>query len=187
VGAKVKTTPVSILGSAERAPVEVIVRGSELDSVFKFAEVVKSKLGGNPEVKVQVDRDKMSALGLNLQTMGATTQTAFNGNTNGKFQGEYEYDINIRLDNFNRKSINDARELTFINSTGQKIRLDQFATVAESSGPSRLERQDKSTKASVQAQVVGRPSGTIFSELDTKIKDLPRPAGVSYIFGGESE
>ncbi len=202
VGAKVKTTPVSILGSAERAPVEVIVRGSELDSVFKFAEVVKSKLagisgatevklsveGGNPEVKVQVDRDKMSALGLNLQPVGATMQTAFNGNTNGKFrQGEYEYDINIRLDNFNRKSIDDVRELTFINSTGQKIRLDQFATVAESSGPSRLERQDKSTKVSVQAQVVGRPSGTIFSELDTKIKDLPRPAGVSYLFGGDME
>ena len=202
VGAKVKTTPVSILGSAERAPVEVIVRGSELDSVLKFANVVKGQLqgisgatevklsveGGNPEVKVQVDRDKMSALGLNLQTVGATMQTAFNGNTDGKFrQGEYEYDINIRLDNFNRKSINDVRELTFINGSGQKIRLDQFATVNESSGPSQLERQDKTTKVSVQAQVVGRPSGTIFSELDTKIKDLKRPAGVSYIFGGDME
>ena len=202
VGAKVKTTPVSILGMAERAPVEVIVRGSELDSVMAFAEVVKTRLakiqgtteiklsveGGNPEVKVQVDRDRMSALGLNLQTVGATMQTAFNGNTNGKFrQGEYEYDINLRLDNFNRKSVDDVRELTFINATGQKIKLDQFATVAESSGPSRLERQDKTTKVSVQSQVVGRPSGTIFSELETQIKDLPRPAGVNYIFGGDME
>ncbi|WP_207536111.1 efflux RND transporter permease subunit [Desertivirga arenae] len=202
VGAKVKTTPVSILGTAERAPVEVIVRGSELDSVMSFANVVKNKLakipgtteiklsveGGNPEVKVQVDRDKMSALGLNLQTVGASMQTAFNGNTNGKFrQGEYEYDINIRLDDFNRKSIDDVRSLTFINNAGLKIKLDQFATVTEGSGPSRLERQDKTTKVSVQAQVVGRPSGTIFTELDNQIKDLPRPAGVNYIFGGDME
>ncbi len=202
VGAKIKTTPVSILGMAERSPVEVIVRGSELDSVLLFANVVKEKLakiqgttelklsveGGNPEVKVQVDRDKMSALGLNLQTVGATMQTAFNGNTNGKFrQGEYEYDINIRLDNFNRKSINDVKELTFINAIGQKIKLDQFATVSESSGPSRLERQDKTTKVSVQSQVVGRPSGTIFAELETQIKDLPRPSGVNYVFGGDME
>ena len=202
VGAKVKTTPVSILGMAERSPVEVIVKGSELDSVMAFANVVKEKLskiqgtteiklsveGGNPEVKVQVDRDKMSALGLNLQTVGATMQTAFNGNTDGKFrQGEYEYDINIRLDNFNRKSMNDVRELTFINSAGQKIKLDQFATVTESSGPSRLERQDKTTKVSVQSQVVGRPSGTIFADLEKEIKDLPRPAGVNYIFGGDME
>jgi len=28
---------------------------------------------------------------------------------------------------------------------------------------------------------------TIFSELDIKIKALPRPAGVSYIFGGDME
>lgn len=201
-GAKIKTTPVSILGMAERAPVEVIVRGSELDSVMKFSEVVKAKLegiegatevklsveGGNPELRVQVDRDKMSALGLNLQTVGATMQTAFNGNTDGKFrQGEYEYDINIRLDNFNRKSIDDVKDLTFVNNAGGKIKLDQFASVIESAGPSRLERQDKTTKVSVQAQVVGRPSGSIFSDLETTIKDLPRPAGVSYVFGGDME
>ncbi|RXF68378.1 efflux RND transporter permease subunit [Arcticibacter tournemirensis] len=202
VGAKVKTTPVSILGSAERAPVEVVVRGSELDSVMKFANVVKSKLekidgatevklsveSGNPEIRVQVDRDKMSALGLSLQTVGTTMQTAFSGNTDSKFrQGEYEYDINIRLDNFNRKSMDDVKNLTFINKDEQQIHLEQFATVTESSGPSQLERQDKSTKVSVQSQVVGRPSGTIFSELETQIKDLPRPAGVSFIFGGDME
>lgn len=202
VGAKIKTTPVSILGMAERSPVEVIVRGSELDSVLAFANVVKAKLagiqgttevklsveGGNPEIRVQVDRDKMSSLGLNLQTVGATMQTAFNGNTNGKFRrGEYEYDINIRLDNFNRKSISDVNELTFINNGGQKIKLSQFASVAESSGPSRLERQDKTTKVSVQSQVVGRPSGTIVSELESQLKELPRPGGVNYLFGGDME
>ncbi len=202
VGTKIKTTPVSIMGTAERAPVEVVVMGSELDSVMKFAKVVEKQLAGisgateiklsveegNPEVRVQVDRDKMSSLGLSLQTVGLTMQTAFSGNTDSKFrQGEYEYDINIRLDNFNRQSIDDVKNLTFVNNAGQKIKLNQFASVAESSGPSKLERQDKSTKVSVQAQVVGKPSGTVFSELDVKIKDLKRPAGVSYIFGGDME
>ncbi len=102
-------------------------------------------------------------------------------------RGEYEYDINIRLDNFNRKSLDDVRSLTFINNSGQKIKLDQFATVVESSGPSRLERQDKTTKVSVQSQVVGKPSGTVVAELDEVIKDLPRPVGVNYIFGGDME
>lgn len=202
VGTKVTTTPVSILGTAEQAPVEVVVMGSELDSVARFAEVVKNKLAkipgatevklsveeGNPEVKVEVDRDKMSSLGLSLQTVGATMQTAFSGNTDSKFrQGEYEYDINIRLDNFNRQSVEDVKNLTFINSEGHQVHLDQFATVTESSGPSQLERQDKSTKISVQSQVVGRPSGTIFSELEQQIKDLPKPSGVSYVFGGDME
>jgi HAE1 family hydrophobic/amphiphilic exporter-1 len=39
----------------------------------------------------------MAALGLSLQTVGMTMQTAYSGNTDGKFRaGENEYDINIR-------------------------------------------------------------------------------------------
>ncbi len=201
-GVIIRTSPISILGTAQRAPIEVIVKGPDIDKAMEFAEVVKGKLekvegttgikfsveGGNPEVKVQVDRDKMSALGLNLQTVGATMQTAFNGNTKGKFrQGENEYDINIRLSNFNRQNINDVKNLIFTNTRGEEVRLDQFASVTESTGPSQLERQDKSTKVSVQAQVVGRPSGSVFAELDKQIVDAPKPAGVSYVFGGDME
>ena len=48
----------------------------------------------------------MAALGLNLQTVGLTMQTAFNGNTDGKFRaGQYEYDINIRFNENDRSNI----------------------------------------------------------------------------------
>jgi HAE1 family hydrophobic/amphiphilic exporter-1 len=202
VGAKVKTTPVSILGTAERAPIDLVVMGSDLDSVMKFANIAKDQLvkipgatevklsveEGNPEIRVKVDRDKMAALGLNLQTVGGTMQTAFNGNTNGKFrQGEYEYDINIRYDNFDRQNIDNVNNITFVNDQGQIIRLSQFATVTEGSGPSQLERQDKSTKVSVQSQVVGRPSGTIVADWQSQLEKLPRPTGVNYVFGGDME
>ncbi|RYZ51879.1 MAG: efflux RND transporter permease subunit, partial [Chitinophagaceae bacterium] len=151
VGAKVKTVPVSILGSAEQAPLALIVTGPELDSVMTFAKAAMNSLktvqgatemrlsveAGNPEINVQVDRDKMAALGLSLSTVGATMQTAFSGNTNGKFrQGEYEYDINIRYGSFNRQSIEDVSNLLFINDKGEQIRLAQFAAIKESSGPS---------------------------------------------------
>jgi HAE1 family hydrophobic/amphiphilic exporter-1 len=60
---------------------------------------------GNPEINVKVDRDKM-ALGLSLQTVGMTMQTAYSGNTDGKFRaGEYEYDINIKYSSFDRKKL----------------------------------------------------------------------------------
>ncbi|WP_423146145.1 efflux RND transporter permease subunit [Rubrolithibacter danxiaensis] len=202
VGAKVKTVPVSILGTAERAPIELIVVGSDLDSVMKFAETARKELmtvpgaaetklsveAGNPEIRVQVDRDKMAALGLNLQTVGGTMQTAFSGNTDGKFrQGEYEYDINIRYQSFNRRNIDDVRNLMFVNNAGQQIRLSQFAAVTESSGPSQLQRRDKSTAVSVQAQSVGRPTGTIVSDFQQKLDKLEKPAGVSLVWGGDME
>lgn len=202
VGAKVKTVPVSILGSAEQAPLALVVTGPELDSVMTFAKAAMEQLrtiegatemklsveSGNPEINVQVDRDKMAALGLNLSTVGATMQTAFSGNTDGKFrQGEYEYDINIRYGSFNRQSIEDVSNLLFINDKGEQIRLAQFAAVKQSSGPSQLERRDKSTSVTVQAQTVGRPTGTVAQEWQAKFDELPRPTGVSYVWSGDME
>src|SRR5690606_20572522 len=201
INAKVSTIPVGLMG-AEQAPLQLIVIGSDLPSAMEFARKAEAELlkiagtsevelsveDGNPEIIVQVDRDKMSSLGLDLSTVGMTMQTAFSGNTDAKFRaGEYEYDINIKYDQFNRSDINDVRNLIFVNNQGQKIKLSQFADVSESSGPSLLERRDKSPSVNVNAQVVGRPVGDVAAEWETKFSEIPRPVGVSYMWGGDME
>jgi HAE1 family hydrophobic/amphiphilic exporter-1 len=202
VGAKVKTLPINILGMAQRSPVEMIVTGSDLDSVTVYANKVlhalrtvpgaaEAKLSaesGNPEISVQVDRDKMASLGLNLQTVGATMQLAFNGNTDGKFrQGQYEYDINVRFDDYDRKNVNDVSNIQFTNSRGELVKLSQFALIAESSGPSQLERRDKNTSVKVQSQAIGRSASAVVADLELAIKDVAKPIGVSYMWGGDME
>lgn len=202
VGAKIKTVPVSIMGGADEAPLALTITGNDFESVSDFAQRAAAELSkipgatgikltseaGSPEVNVQVDRDKMSSLGLDLQTVGLTMQTAFNGNTDGKFRaGQYEYDINIRFGEYDRMNINDVRNLTFVNSQGQQVKLSQFASVTEGSGPSLLERRDKSTSVTVQGQTVGVPTGTVAQLWEEKFSKLERPAGVDYVWGGDME
>lgn len=202
VGAKVKTVPVNIVGLASAAPIQMIVKGSDLDSVNAYAGQVlrllsgipgttESKLSaesGNPEISVKVDRKKMAALGLNIQSVGATMQMAFNGNTDNKFQdGQYEYDINVRLDDYNRRSAEDVRNIQVANSRGELIRLAQFADIRESSGPSQLERRDESTSVKVESQVVGRPASAVIADLEPQLESLVMPVGVSYVWGGDME
>ena len=202
VGAKVKTVPVGILGTADNATLGLIVTGPNVESAMKFAKLAEAELrtipgtteikltveDGNPEVNVKVDRDKMAALGLSLQTVGMTMQTAFSGNTDGKFRaGEYEYDIDIKYNAFDRKSILDVSNLIFINNLGQQIKLIQFATISEGSGPSQLERRDKTASVTVQGQNVGVPSGTIVGQWQEKLDKLEKPTGVNYIWGGDQE
>ncbi len=202
VGAKIKTLPVSFIGTADQAPIELVVVGSDRDSVTAYAEkaltelkkipgAVEAKLSaesGNPEISVEVDRDKMAALGLDLSTVGATMQTAFNGNTNGKFrQGQYEYDINIRFDDFDRKNVDNVSNTLFTNKRGELIRLSQFAAVKESSGPSQLERRDKSTAIKVQSQAVGVPASVVVAGWQPKLDSIPKPNGVSYVWSGDME
>ncbi len=202
VGAKVKTAPVSILGMADQAPLEMTVLGSDIDEVYAYAnkvmdvlkelpgssEVQLSAEEGTPEITIKVDRDKMAALNLSMQIVGGTLQTAFNGNIDGKFRrGEYEYDINIRLDAFNRQDINDVANVTFVNNMGELIRLSQFADIQVQSGPNKLERRDKTASVKIQAQTVGRSVSTVATELEEKLKSLDKPLGVDYIWGGDME
>jgi len=201
-GVEFKTAPIGIMG-AENAPIEMVVTGPDnetavkeatriLDLLKKVPGAVDAELStdtGSPEVQVSIDRDKMSSLGLNLSSVGQTMQTAFNGNTDGKFRaGEYEYDINIRFGDVNRQSIDDVKNLMFTNPQGQQVRLSQFADVKMGSGPSLLERRDKSPSVKVRAKAVGRPVGDVANEwADQFMKSTKKPAGVDYIWSGDME
>lgn len=199
-GTKVSTAQVSFFGGADEAPIQVILSSAELADAMAYANVVADQLRqipgavdvelaveeGNPELNVRIDRDRMAELGLNLQIVGATMQTAFSGNTNAKFRdGAYEYDINILLDDFDRTNVEDVGNLSFTNTLGQKIRLGQFATITQTTGPSVLERKDRVSAVTVRSQVLGRPTGTIGEELKARIAQNPPPEGVDLAYDGE--
>ncbi|MBX9449138.1 MAG: efflux RND transporter permease subunit [Taibaiella sp.] len=201
VGAKVKTVNMGLMG-AENAPLNLTVIASSQADALVFAnqaadllrkvpgatEVKLTSEDGNPEINVKVDRDKMNSLGLNVATVGLAMQTAFSGNTDAKFtEGDREYDINIRYDEIGRAKIEDVKALKFINNQGQSIMLEQFADVIYGSGPTLLERRDKSPSVSIQAQVVGRPAGTIAAEWEEQFSKLERAPGLSYKWGGNME
>ncbi len=202
-GVEFKTAPIGLMG-ADNAPIEMVVTAQDNETANKEAnrilELLKKVPGsvdaelstdsGNPEVQVNIDRDKMSSLGLNLSSVGQTMQTAFSGNTDGKFRaGEYEYDINIRFGDANRQSIDDVRNLMFTNPKGEQIRLSQFADVKMGSGPSLLERRDKAPSVKVKSKVVGRPVGDVANEWAAQFMDneKTKPAGVTYIWSGDME
>jgi HAE1 family hydrophobic/amphiphilic exporter-1 len=199
-GIKVQTSAVSFFGGADESPIQVIVSSSQLKDAMAYANQVidmakkvpgalEPKLSveeGNPEVYVKIDREQMAELGLNVQTVGATMQTAFSGNTNAKYRdGTYEYDIDILLDAFDRRNVEDVAQLGFINNKGQVIRLEQFANITQTTGPSFLERKDRISSVTVRAGVLGRPSGTVGAELQAAIAKNPPPKGVTIAYDGD--
>ena len=201
VEAKVKTVPVGLMG-AEQSPIALVVTSDNVEVAQQYAEktaellktvegateIKLSSESGNPEINVQIDRDKMAMLGLNIATVGGTMRTAFNGNDDSKFRtGDSEYNINIVFEEGSRQSIDDIENMMFINSVGQQVKLSQFANIVYASGPTQLERYDKSPSVTVKAQSVGRPTGTIVSEWKTKIDQLEKPANVHFVFTGDQE
>ena len=201
-GAKISASPVSMVGGGSEAPIQIILQGPDLDELMAFGEKVQEVVksvpgtteveatveGGNPEISVNIDRERMADLGLTLDVVGATMQNAFTGNTDSKFKdGEYDYDIRVQLDAFDRRNAADIQNLNFSNKDEHLIKLSQFATVTPSTGPARLERQDKITSLTIKSQVVGRAEGTVGQEIQALMDEVEKPVGVDVTFGGNLE
>lgn len=199
-GVKVRSTIVSLMGTSDMDPIQIVLSGPNLDTLTRWSEVVMAEMkkvpgtyevklsveAGNPEVDVRIDKDKMASLGLSTAVVGMTLQNAFSGNTDAKYrEGDNEYNINVLLDQFDRNSINDIAGLSFVNDQGKSIQLNQFATIRPSSGTTILQRYDRVPSVTVQCQVIGRPVGSVGEDVLKVVHAMPMPKEVTVIAEGD--
>ncbi|WP_295771654.1 efflux RND transporter permease subunit [uncultured Mucilaginibacter sp.] len=199
-GAKITASPTSITGNASQAPIQIAIKGVDLDAVRSVAEqymqlvstvpgtqfVQLSVKDRKPQVEVKLNREKMTLLGINAGQVGAALQNAFSGNDQSKFkQSGNEYDILIGLDRYNRSNINDVRNLNFVNSDGKSFVLSQFAEVKEGLGESVLQRSDRMGSITVNSNVAGRPTGTVANDIKAKAVKIKIPEGITVEYLGD--
>lgn len=192
--------PGIIPGSGGAAPIQVAVNGPNWDDVSQTANQISqliARIPGTadvrlstdnpqPERSIQIDRDKMADFGLSMATVGQTLQLSLTGNTDSKFldrDGD-QYDINVRLDQADRVHTSDVGNLTIANRTGQLVALNQFATIIPSSGPTTLQRRNRSYSITVNAQAIGRTSGDIGNDIKAALARTEFPSGVTTTFVG---
>lgn len=201
-GAKITTAGMFIGGGADQAPIQMVITGENPDTVLAVAEAVKdltkkipgasdvklSVESGVPEVKIEMDKEKLAYFGLNVALVGGTLQTAFAGNDQSKFRkGTTEYDILVMLDGFDRKSVKDVEQLSFVNPQGQNIMLSQFATVTPATGSTGLQRSDRRTSVTLQSNVSGRDVGSVSADLDKAIAAAKFNPNVKMAYIGDVE
>jgi HAE1 family hydrophobic/amphiphilic exporter-1 len=199
-GMKVRSTIVSLVGTSDMDPIQVVLSGPNLDTLTAWSEKVMTEMKkvpgtyevklsvetGNPEVEIRIDKDKMADLGLSTAMVGMTLQNAFSGNTDAKYRdGDQEYNINIMLDQFDRNSTNDISGLSFVNNRGQQIHLNQFAIIRPSSGTTILQRYNRMPSVTVQCQVIGRPVGTVGEDVMKVVNKMHMPEEITIIPEGD--
>ena len=193
---KVRSSVVSMVGGADEAPIQIVFQSANTDTLYAFAEKMRLAIakvpgannvklsieGGIPEIVIKLDKDKMARLSLSPEIVGATIQTSFSGNNDSKFQsGEFEYDINVRLDAFNRQSLSDVENLTFVNNFGQTVKLKQIADISEQDGTTKLERYGRISSIVLEGQALGRTVGDIGKDIFALLDNTKFPEGVTYL------
>ncbi|KAA6340904.1 Swarming motility protein SwrC [termite gut metagenome] len=201
VGAEITSVPVSMIGGdGDDAPVSFYVMDANMDELLSESSRIVDELrkisgisdpvisveAGNPEISITLNREKMAHLGVSQWAVGEALNYAFAGNIDNKFRNNNrEYDINIRLDRFNRKSKTDIENFTILNAAGEKIKLNQIAAVEESESPSRLERHNRTSSVTVSSMVVSRPSGDVGDDVVKVISGLNLPKSIQIEYGGD--
>ena len=200
-GIRARITPVSMSGGGGNDPIQFVVQGTDFGKVQETAAEILDVVRRTPgtvdarysiddprqEIQVRLDRDKIATLGLSVAEIGSTLRLALNGNDNAKYnEGDFEYRIRVGVDNFDRTKADDVALLTVLNREGKLIELNQFADVGYGLGPTALERTDRIPSIIVKCNVVGRPSGTVGSEISAKVMHTA-PEGVTIRQGGTME
>jgi hydrophobic/amphiphilic exporter-1 (mainly G- bacteria), HAE1 family len=200
-GPKFKVEELSMMGTTT-APIEIYVRSNNFEEAKAYSQIVFNELrnikgttdvessveGGDKELVVKFDREKLAKLGLTIGEIGNQMYISYEGNRDLKYHdGSNEYDLFISLDEFDKKSKADIENISFVNHSGQLIKLSQVASITEGESPSILARYNKMPSVHITGNLVGKTVGTVGEEIKARLAKTNKPAGVDVVYAGMME
>ncbi len=182
-------------------PVEVEIGGYNLNIISKLSKLVIAEMetiegltdikstieGGIPEVQIVFDRQKLSQLGLNLNTIANTIRDNVLGNVSTEFsKKDRKIDIRVRARKEDVGNIKDL-ELLVVNPEGQRpITLASVAKINIEISPGEIRRLNQERVAVVSANLIGRDLRGAVTEIEKKIADIRIPDDYDVSISGQS-
>lgn len=160
-----------------------------MEKVKGTVDVSISRDRRRPELKIEIDREKAAALGLNMATIANTLKTAIEGSTATKYrESGRTYDIYVRLEEACRSRPEDIENLMVTSPfTGKQIRMANFTKVREIIGPLDIERQNRERVVRVECNTHNRSTGEVVADLRKQITKISLPASLTVNFAGDIE
>ncbi|MBS2212626.1 CusA/CzcA family heavy metal efflux RND transporter [Carboxylicivirga mesophila] len=144
---------------------------------------------GLPQITVNYNREQLAYYGANISDLNTIIKTAFNGSAAGVvYEGEKRFDLVVRLNQDNRRDIEDVKTLFIPLPNGQQIPLQELADVDYQPGPMQISRDNTNRSTYVGINVRGRDVKTLVQEIEEKLDaQLDLPAGYYIRYGGAFE
>jgi hydrophobic/amphiphilic exporter-1 (mainly G- bacteria), HAE1 family len=147
-----------------------------------------------PVIKIEIQRDAASDLGLGTAQLAGPLRTLVAGQIVGNWRApdDQTYDVNVRLSPEARNSPQDLERLPFVvasaaDGSPRIVRLGQVAHVTETTGSNQINRRDMSREVAINANVFGRSAGEVSADVRAAMDNLNLPPGYHYSFGGATK
>ncbi len=189
-------------------PVIMSVRGDDMATLKKLADQVEvlvrntpgavdvenSLETSKPEIRIRVDREKASDLGVSVAQVAATGRALVDGSVATQYQeGDEQYDVRVRLHEQDRTSLENVGDL-FVKSNkdgahNQKllVPLRYIADIRQGSGPSKINRYDRQREIRIDANLSVRMLGEVLRDIQTGSRSIDFPAGYSVGVVGQGQ
>jgi cobalt-zinc-cadmium resistance protein CzcA len=195
--------------SGVRSDVGVKIFGDDMETLNHTAEKIAETLStipGGEDVKVEqttglpiltvnIEREKIARLGINIAEVQEAISIAMNGKQAGAiFQGDRRFDIvvrlpeNLRVDMAAFKQIPIRLPGSSDNSKANYLQLGEVATLDLAPGPNQFSRENGKRRVVVTANVRDRDIGSYVAEAQQRIEqEVKIPSGYWLTWGGTFE
>jgi CzcA family heavy metal efflux pump len=194
-------TRVISFGAEDSIAIEIqgydLKRGSEkaaeiaqlLREVPGVADIQVSREEGMPEYKVELDHQRIAALGLNPSQVAGAVRSAVDGTAASNYidpSTGKEHKIRVRLREEDRKEIRQLNRI-FIKADGHAIPLNNLAKLTPGTSPTQVERKYQQRMIHVTANVTGRGLGSAAREIEALLREVETPKDFNIRLTGARE
>jgi multidrug efflux pump len=108
-----------------------------------------------PELKIDIDREKVAAVGASVGSVGRTLETLLGGRNVTRFKrGSEQYDVIVQIEAEARQTPSDMSNIFVRGGNNQMIQLQNLATITETVAAKELNHFNKLRSATVSAGLV---------------------------------
>ena len=196
--------PAAISSGQVNAEIEFTLVGPDLARLGTYSDQMIEKLRlvpgltdvdttlalRKPEMRVEINRDRASDLGVNVQTVASTLGIFVGGQVVSDFRdnqiGEL-YDVWLRASGADRDDSQVVSNLTIPSTKAGLIKVGNIANIGEARGPSQIDRFARQRKISLVANLAGMPTNIAQQTFMKTFADLKTGPQYSLIASGRAK
>lgn len=193
---------INIGGLIGNADYQVVVQGSDLQTLYGPAQELESRLREsnvfrdvstnlelrNPEIQIEIQRDRAATLGVTPQQVEATLYNAYGGrNISTLYGATDQYNVLLELDPRFQRDINALRSLYVQSSTGRMVPISAVADIRMGVGPVSVSHYGQLPSVVLSFNVA---PGVSIGDAVVRAQEIARdtlPSGVSATLAGSAK
>lgn len=159
-----------------------------LQNIDGIVNVFSSADEGRPELRVTMDRERISRLGMNTSQVASALSDAVKGNIATTYVDQgIEFEVLVQLDPLEKSQTTDLNSLQIETPEGEFVPLNNLARIERYSGPTNILRINQERVTEVTADLAEIDLATASSRTRSQLDNINWPEGYRYEIAGSAE